>query len=158
MNFNKILNKLVGRIKDNIFGMRYLEYIVANKEKDETVFVVSGELGDIVYGLSLIDSYKKAHPDEKIVIYGTQNRDYLLKTYNVDKVIYFDKSKSETLHSYFISPIAAFVGQRHRVINTCPWYYFGYRASNNIETIFHLKKDVYKLPQTANLTYHRMNG
>lgn len=104
-------------------------YLKKTQGHNEAIFVTSCAIGDIVYGMSYIDTWCKNHEELTPVIIADSTKKEIYDSYDIaGRIVYLDKTSRigrRILIKYNGSRLFSFVGRGKYIYNTIPIQIYG---------------------------------
>lgn len=129
-------------------GYRVLEKLQSDGKT--AVFITSYAVGDLVYGMSIISSWKVAHPDYKVIIITDPKKKEIIESFTgYDEVIYWGQDTRngyDTLVMLNGSRYFSEKGRKDFIFNTIPIQIYGYKTGKGCLALL---KEYLGLPKTV---------
>ena len=166
MKIDKVYLKRIKRKLKNIIHIpsrrilaeSLLKETIRQKREDDIIIYLTNLIGDTVYGLAYLTAIHMTYPEKRIVVVGNLKLKNLIESYQgIDKAVYIEEKKDLKKIGSFISD--NHVSERaiqHWVYNSNPFYFKKCSDADNPDSLYQLKKHIYRLPEDSNIDYHHL--
>ena len=151
-------------IPSHISGLIVLHKLISDKQDNEIVLVIRHGMGDLLYGMSMIDGVLKKFPDKKILIIANRKYKEVIESYPAnDRIIFklqeYTKSYMRKQANFMFFKGLPEKGWSKDVIDCIPRHYqvmLGYLIDSPrfIGTIYRLRRNIFDLPDDTPIRYH----
>lgn len=115
--------------KRNYEAKKALDYIIGIKKDNELFLVLSGHIGDVIYGLAFLEAIE-SHTGKVVSIICSSQRNLLLKYYKINgRVINDDKININGMLYLCQSNKVSLRGAKLGIYNTNSWFYIACKYS-----------------------------
>lgn len=127
---------------------------VFKKSPNMAVFITSYAMGDLVYGLTYLNAWRKAHPEAYVVLIADPDKEDIIQSFDgYDQVICFRRQERmgyRILVRLNGSRFYSLLGQRDWIFNTIPEQIYGSKTG---KTCLELLKEYFCLSDDAEMSY-----
>lgn len=156
--FRKMKKIFITNPYEFIQAEMFFHTIKRKMDDNDFIIILSDLIGDIVYGLSYLTAIHNTYPDEKVIIIGNKKQKKLVESYRgIDKLILLEPGKWLNRKNAFMhSSIVSEKGLKNKIYNSNPFFIRKCYKANQSDTLYQLKKHVYKIPLDSIIDYHNM--
>ncbi len=151
-----IFNRIKAKILNFYLGFLCLTKALKRISDDESYVFLTDSIGDDIYALSLLQTFKKEQ-SKRIILFCEKKKEKLVKVYSdiYDEIKIVDKNERlwKLICSYHRNKIAIKIGIKNRIYSTMPYHLFPIRGNYHHDNLYLIGRGMLGIKGALNLNF-----